>query len=483
MTTGVAVWHPESLDVDALFGRYGLRVGEGVLVLGHFVYTGLADDAHCRDAGCVPLRAEYLRKIIGQRCLDAVRQAALKAGYVDRRHSFRVGLCSQAYRILPRYRRARLVQHEITDFKLRHNFSRWREARHREVWQQVQGDSSLVAAPVRRHLWRNLQRVRIDAEIDPGALSHPAYQIAVENLRRGELWFIVDDFGRIHTNVTNLPRTLRPYLSVEGQRLANVDISESQPLFMGMVIAEAVEGTRGESIFRAREIAGQDEQSNGSGGPRALAPRYPIGVTNQENSRATRATTPRPPYDVQTNDVRTNDVQASPACRVVLDRRRLPRDLQHYMRLCESRQLYQTLADRLGLARDEAKKLTMRVFFDDPSHRNAASPVFDELFPTVMEAMRRIKREDYRKLAHLAQRTESAFMFGRVIPHLMRFRPTLFISTIHDAVLTPEGDAEFVRVVMLNEFARLGLSPQVRIEPCSHEAPAAVQESVAAERD
>jgi len=85
-------------------------------------------------------------------------------------------------------------------------------------------------------------------------------------------------------------------------------------------------------------------------------------------------------------------------------RARLPSDLRRYLELCEARGLYQTVADRLGKTRDE------------PGHRNAVSAVLDQRFPTVMGAMRRIKRPDYRRLAHFAQRIESELMFGRVVP-------------------------------------------------------------------
>ena len=139
------------------------------------------------------------------------------------------------------------------------------------------------------------------------------------------------------------------------------------------------------------------------------------------------------------------------------DRDRLPADLRRYLELCEARGLYQAVADRLGKTRDEAKQGVMVVFFDKPWHRNAVSVVLDELFPTVMEAMRRIKRPDYRRLAHFAQRIESAFMFGRVVPRIMELRPDLFVSTIHDSILTTAGDAEFVRQVMLDEFAATGV--------------------------
>jgi hypothetical protein len=97
----------------------------------------------------------------------------------------------------------------------------------------------------------------------------------------------------------------------------------------------------------------------------------------------------------------------------------------------------------------------MVVFFDKPEH------------PTVVRNMRDIKRPDYRRLAHFAQRIESAFMFGRVVPRLIEVRPDLFVSTIHDSILTAAGDAHLVRQVMLDEFAQLGLSPQVKVELCS----------------
>ena len=145
-----------------------------------------------------------------------------------------------------------------------------------------------------------------------------------------------------------------------------------------------------------------------------------------------------------------------------IDRGRLPSDLRRYLELCEARGLYQAVGDRLREPRDEAKRRIMIVFFDKPWHRNAVSEVLDGLFPTVMQGLRQIKRRNYRRLAHFAQRIESAFMFGRVVPRIMALRPDLFVGTIHDSILSTAGDAQFVRQVMRDEFARLGLSPEVK---------------------
>jgi hypothetical protein len=81
-----------------------------------------------------------------------------------------------------------------------------------------------------------------------------------------------------------------------------------------------------------------------------------------------------------------------------------------------------------------------------------------------MTFIRRVKRGNHCRLAHLGQRAESDFIFGRVVSRLLRERPELFIATIHDSVLTTVGDEQYVRGVMLEEFRTLGIEPTVRVE-------------------
>jgi hypothetical protein len=432
---GVSVWHAENLDVDALLESCGQRVGEGVLWLGHCIYTGLADDARHRDTGRVPLRAEYLRNVIGRHHLAAVRKAAMAIGYVDRDPSYRAGSHSQAYWILPPYDRALLVRRQITDPGLRLNIRKWCEARRRAMWQRIQRNETPVDAAVCEHLWRHLQRVRIDPNVcfgDATLSEHQVstYQMAVEHLRHRELRFTVDEHGRIHTNLTSLPKTLRKYLTVEGKHLVNIDISESQPLFLGVALARI----NREFLPTERERSRKEEREEGN----------------------------RPPSLMMDNTM----MDTRPQLAGEVNRTLLSSDLRRYIEHCESRGLYQAVANRLGKTRDQAKKRVMVAFFDKPGRPNAAFQVLAQLFPTVMQAVRRMKQGNYCRLAHFAQRIESAFMFGRVVPRIMELRPDLFISTIHDSILTPVGEAEFVRQVMLDEFARLGLSPQVKVELC-----------------
>jgi len=144
----------------------------------------------------------------------------------------------------------------------------------------------------------------------------------------------------------------------------------------------------------------------------------------------------------------------------------IPRDVLQYLELCEIGGLYQFVHDRLDNHRSftATKKRVLATLYDLDSHRNAIYRILDGHFPSLMEFIRQAKRGDHKHFARLAQRTESDFMFGQVVPRLMREQPDMFVGTIHDSVLAPALEAEYVRGVMMAEFGRLGVTPRVRIE-------------------
>ena len=53
---------------------------------------------------------------------------------------------------------------------------------------------------------------------------------------------IVDKYGRVHSPVTNLRRAVRPALRIQGQALAEVDVSNAQPLLLGFIVAKLLAG-------------------------------------------------------------------------------------------------------------------------------------------------------------------------------------------------------------------------------------------------
>lgn len=373
---GQSVWCPENLNFDDLRIAEGQRIAEGVLLLGHFVYEQLANDARCRDTGRVPLKASYLRSVIGRHHLDEVRAVAERIGYVARDSSYRVGYTCQKYRILEPYASARLVQREIGDAGLRQSLRAWREQSHRQAWDRVRRNKAPVAADVVEHLWQNLQRVGIDAEIDLGKDFPPAHQIAIDELRRGDFRISVDEYGRIHTNLTNLKTELRGRLTVDGERLENVDIGESQPLFLGLVTAmlhSAPNRRPSYSVVLGVQAVRSWEPASAQGvvtlltGPSTESlPPSSSETSAREQERETEA--PRGPAALMMDGNMLDRNMMDKVARLdwPLDRAQLPHDVDQYLALCEQRALYQTVADALGTTRDQVKRKVLAAFFDTP---------------------------------------------------------------------------------------------------------------------
>ena len=46
----------------------------------------------------------------------------------------------------------------------------------------------------------------------------------------GDFFTIPDRYGRFHSNLTNLKKTLRPFLRYRDSELVNLDIANSQPM-------------------------------------------------------------------------------------------------------------------------------------------------------------------------------------------------------------------------------------------------------------
>jgi hypothetical protein len=59
---------------------------------------------------------------------------------------------------------------------------------------------------------------------------------AVEKLHNKDWYFVVDEQGRVHHNITNLWGAAKQFLSVQGVHLVSSDIKNSQPLFSSISI-------------------------------------------------------------------------------------------------------------------------------------------------------------------------------------------------------------------------------------------------------
>ena len=267
-----------------------------------------------------------------------------------------------------------------------------------------------VKATVHRWLREQLYRLSL-AEIDEELLRQAArlsvlekgngtvedkvkaYSYALEMIHDGYYHATVDDFGRFHTNVTNLKREFRAVLRVSGRPLLELDIKSSQLLFLGLEIEK--EGWE---------------------------------------------------------------------CGDYLDR-------------CQD-DVYRFIAAKAKVTRGEVKKaITQRALFspnDNRCQKTKIKRTFNQLFPEVAAYIYQAKavKDGHRLLAQRLQKAESDFIIKTVCDRIRREKQASFITTIHDSLLFLEKDSEYVKTVVADEFAKLGVKPRLEVkELCRLTAP------------
>jgi len=228
-----------------------------------------------------------------------------------------------------------------------------------------------------------------------------------------------DRFGRVHTNVTQLKKEVRTEcLYCDGRPTVSVDIKSSQGAFLGKILY-ALSDTA--AMLRTGTHAALRE----------LAMNMP--------------------------KVAMDDYLA---------------ECGKYTGLLRGGRLYEHFASRISedplydgkLDRKEAKHGFFLFLFgpvvaeerDPGSLRAAVRRVWEEDFPVLLEVVERLKRDDYAALARAMQCVESEFVFGRVIPRLMRDVGCHF-CTVHDSVIVPTEYGERVKELMDDELEDAGV--------------------------
>jgi hypothetical protein len=402
-----ATFRPDDLPGDEQ------QFADGIGYFMHAVMLRRIHDSRYRKGyrrGFVALKSDFMRRILGRHNWTPVRRLAIAHRFIECDERFLAGSHAKGYRILPPHVSVPWPRHDVDDRNMAVRLTRWRNDRRRAIWEAIHAGKASIAPDVCDFLFEHLQRVELrdDAPLDQFA---PEVAIAADLIRHGEWFFVPDKYGRLHTNLTNLKRELRPFLKVDGAVLGNLDIANSQPLFAGILTK------------RRKEEKGEGEEK----GRREPSQGLYVGQSD-------------------------------------IDGVAIQDDNDKYLNLCENGSLYRFVHEHLPDGRDfaQTKKRVLTTLFDRDNRRNAVYRVLDEHFPVLMDFIRREKRGDHHRFAHLAQRTESDFMFGQVVPRLMREQPDMFVGTIHDSVLTPASEAEYVHGAMMTEFGRLGVTPTVR---------------------
>jgi hypothetical protein len=121
-------------------------------------------------------------------------------------------------------------------------------------------NSNIIPISIKTKLVESLNMIDIDYESsveylnelkDNELIDDCKYQknlMSIENINSKNIYFNFDDYGRFHTNFTILKKEVRnQYLSINNEILAEIDISNSQPLFFAVLLKKELYHINGDT--------------------------------------------------------------------------------------------------------------------------------------------------------------------------------------------------------------------------------------------
>lgn len=251
--------------------------------------------------------------------------------------------------------------------------------------------------------------------------------------------FTVDVSGfRLHTNISNLRKTLRKHLKYDGKRLIAYDLKNSQPLFLNALLSPTFWSGKVDSThLNYKQLLG------------------PLGTLKGLGIRSAKHTlTMRESFNSQYGPT-----------------------FQKFKKLTLDGNLYEYLCEKhiesTGevLSRDEVKQMLIGLFFDKNSQERKYSYVIEatvrEYFPGLIEFCDSFKREDeHNKFALILQNIESTIILRKVCQIIAIKHPEMPLFTVHDSIATTEDFAPILGPLMASEIESVvGFKPTIKEEP------------------
>ncbi|WP_299823618.1 hypothetical protein [uncultured Pontibacter sp.] len=306
------------------------------------------------------------------------------------------------YRLTPTYRQVEARQMMIIDT----NFERKLVRKSREAVEKA-----VKETPHLQFINFNLNDLQIDSvgaltmiremlnnDLDYTVEMYNNDTLVIHKIQNREFYMVRDTSGnRVHNNLTSLPKRLRRFLYINsGETLVNLDIRNSQPLLLSIVLREY----------------------------------YPC---------------------------------------------TLPPDVAKYINLCENGQFYEHMMDLMDIPacpmhRDKIRKsfkedCFAHIFYckNNPKYTYKEAKIFKRAFPHCYQVIIQEKKVNYKNLSIKMQQAESNIIIDRVVRHLADLR-NIFALPIHDSLVVTESNADYVKQIMLKEFANYGVNPTINIE-------------------
>ncbi|CAI9682468.1 hypothetical protein [Elizabethkingia anophelis] len=267
------------------------------------------------------------------------------------------------------------------------------------------------------------------------------YTYAIEKLCTGNFYATrkLEADNRLHTNLTNLPKALRPFLRYGGEKLYSRDICTSQPFFLVYLI---------EYIYLYRDIPCKDSIN---------LPIYTLMLEELCNCLLTEGF--REDYEKLKDWVLYGDIYNELGDLLFPDQ-----DIEK-VTVKEFSKVEGFYVDvKYKSKRDAMKVITLTIFYSALKTKNPQIKKFKQLFPNFYKLLSLFKQDDYKSFSKILQHIEANCIIDYVTKKLSIDYPQMPLYTIHDSIMTTESyrailDTEMPKLI--SEYC-LGLKPQIK---------------------
>jgi hypothetical protein len=439
------------------------------------------------------LYSKLLQKTLGTYLYGQAIRTAIGAGIIERSSYDKENNKSYGYRIADRYAFSPIQIVEPTHRRLRRRILRERksEVEHRlrdktyrallswlgKVEISLNDLADIQAEGYARHVAKGgkLTQAEFNDYVHAQLLA----------LRHGHHRFGVDDLGRVHSNVSTLIRPARSRLRIGGQRLVEVDLVNSQVLFLTVLLLKEfkpglVPSTPNPNsafaIASSCHVAFNVKTDNISLTlPHPPSPQIPTGAPTGHPGPKEKG------EEHQYVECRLYGTRSGSSGTMILDSG-VPPDVQQWVRLVEAGEIYSSLMSFIGWdasRRQEFKDNELfSVIYGDPTNfhwrksgdrllpPSVLKPVLADEFPTVYAFLFHQHNEHgLGGLARAMQKAESDLVIRRVCGGMTEQYPEAPLLTIHDSILTWPMWVGKVERFLIEEFARLGIHLALRESP------------------
>jgi hypothetical protein len=130
-------------------------------------------------------------------------------------------------------------------------------------------------------------------------------------------------------------------------------------------------------------------------------------------------------------------------------------EVQRYCDIVKNGLIYDELAEKCEITRDEAKMLVYKVLFGNNKDSKKENKCFMLAYPTIYQYIVDFKDEkkskSYKELSHRLQLMESKFIFG-VVEKIKEKIPNIKLFTVHDSITFPKKYKAEIETIFNYEF-------------------------------